>query len=82
MSKVIEFKEGDVVKCIDSTDIGFYAGLTMGKYYTIIKSYISSFSGSFVTIIDDCGDHVDFFTSRFVIDKTPIRNETIDEILK
>ena len=68
----MEFKQGDVVRCVDNK--GFGIDLTLNKEYTVIRVYNMS-----VCIVDDSGIEYRYNNPRFVlvVGWTPEKGEMV-----
>lgn len=68
----MEFKQGDIVRCVDNK--GFGIDLTLNKEYTVIRAYNTS-----VFIIDDKGGEYAYNNPRFelVVGWIPKKGELV-----
>lgn len=73
------FKEGDLVLCVDDSECGSDKPIIKGKYYRVAKDEINQHINC-VVIINEHGFEDDFYSNRF-ISVFKHRNDVISDIL-
>ena len=73
------FEIGNIIKCMDNEN---ERDLTVGKTYKIIHNrHYANVGTDMVTILNDVNIEQRYFTYRFELDRTMMRNDVINEIL-